>query len=737
MPLVLAIEPDPRQASVLERVVKGQVRADLVLVDSKDAALAALAARIPDVILVTALLPPRDEDEITAYLKTVPRAGHVQTLAIPLLADGDPQPTLGRRLFGPLRRKSGKAATDACAPAMFAEQVQAYLQRAAENRQEEDAQLEPAAEAAVDAPASEPQTVETPGEPLAAAQDREPVVSDEMSFEERLAELDAIAGLPQLPAGPVAELDAEAAITVQPAVELIADGQPEEPVAEVGEEAAPAEPAAEVAAEVAAEAQAPEPVAEAAEAALPEEPSLEVIAEAPAPEPVAEVVVEAKDPGPVADLAEEAQPEEPFADVSAEQPAVEPVADVLIDVQAAGPAEEVVVDAPAAELAVDAPAAELTVDARAAEVAVGAPAEIPATEPADETVQEPTNDDEPYRWLWAGVQPLPSMAVFQAFLADSRENSPVRGYQLQRACDAGAELIAEPAVVEQPVPATAATEEPAAAPNLDTSLWEKLFVALEERFEQEKARVASTEAAAAQQARRHAQSRKVAKRRPRRAEPLPSPVGGATRSASPLDSLRTDIERLLRKKDQRPRPARPEGDADSPNGSSVESREPVARAAQPRVAPRPAAVRKPEARSASQPVEDEWGFYDPEQCGFAALLAKMDAAEAKMREQERDATAQDSGVKDKDEGVRVAPLAVWARAVPPDPADAPVISVDPLGHPPITNPSLRLADDVVAVRYASGCKIGEVRVVERPPEPEEDEDKPVVLLSKKLLKKPR
>ena len=24
------------------------------------------------------------------------------------------------------------------------------------------------------------------------------------------------------------------------------------------------------------------------------------------------------------------------------------------------------------------------------------------------------------------------------------------------------------------------------------------------------------------------------------------------------------------------------------------------------------------------PIQDEWGFFDPEQCGFAALLAKLD-----------------------------------------------------------------------------------------------------------------
>ena len=26
----------------------------------------------------------------------------------------------------------------------------------------------------------------------------------------------------------------------------------------------------------------------------------------------------------------------------------------------------------------------------------------------------------------------------------------------------------------------------------------------------------------------------------------------------------------------------------------------------------------------AKPIQDEWGFFDPEQCGFAALLAKLD-----------------------------------------------------------------------------------------------------------------
>ena len=36
----------------------------------------------------------------------------------------------------------------------------------------------------------------------------------------------------------------------------------------------------------------------------------------------------------------------------------------------------------------------------------------------------------------------------------------------------------------------------------------------------------------------------------------------------------------------------------------------------------PIAPKRPSKKA--KPVQDEWGFFDPEQCGFAALLAKLD-----------------------------------------------------------------------------------------------------------------
>ena len=84
--LVLALEPDLRQAAILKRMIRDRVHAELVVVDSRDAAIAAVDARVPDVILFTALLSPRDEGEIIAHLRTLANAEHVQSHTIPQLA---------------------------------------------------------------------------------------------------------------------------------------------------------------------------------------------------------------------------------------------------------------------------------------------------------------------------------------------------------------------------------------------------------------------------------------------------------------------------------------------------------------------------------------------------------------------------------------------------------------------------------------------------------------------------
>ena len=53
-PLVLAIEPDLRQAAILKRIVREKVGADVTAVDSLDAAVEAMRTAVPDVLLISA-----------------------------------------------------------------------------------------------------------------------------------------------------------------------------------------------------------------------------------------------------------------------------------------------------------------------------------------------------------------------------------------------------------------------------------------------------------------------------------------------------------------------------------------------------------------------------------------------------------------------------------------------------------------------------------------------------------
>ena len=57
--------------------------------DSAESALRALGERVPDVILTSALLSPRDEAVVAGWLRALDAAAaHVQTLTIPVFASG-------------------------------------------------------------------------------------------------------------------------------------------------------------------------------------------------------------------------------------------------------------------------------------------------------------------------------------------------------------------------------------------------------------------------------------------------------------------------------------------------------------------------------------------------------------------------------------------------------------------------------------------------------------------------
>src|SRR5260221_7195424 len=88
MSIVLAIEPDGRQAAHLTAIARQLPDAELVIADTTEGALDAIGNRVPDLVLVPALLSPQDDAALAAALRVIAVAAHVRTLTIPVLANG-------------------------------------------------------------------------------------------------------------------------------------------------------------------------------------------------------------------------------------------------------------------------------------------------------------------------------------------------------------------------------------------------------------------------------------------------------------------------------------------------------------------------------------------------------------------------------------------------------------------------------------------------------------------------
>jgi CheY-like chemotaxis protein len=91
VPLILAIENDKQQIAQLTSIVRG-LGAELVLADSAERALTALAQRVPDLILTPPLMLQKDDIALTTRLRELGDAAvHVQMLSIPILATSSGQ----------------------------------------------------------------------------------------------------------------------------------------------------------------------------------------------------------------------------------------------------------------------------------------------------------------------------------------------------------------------------------------------------------------------------------------------------------------------------------------------------------------------------------------------------------------------------------------------------------------------------------------------------------------------
>jgi hypothetical protein len=134
MPLILAIEPDRRQAQQLTGVVCKRLHADLLLAESAERALAELGDRVPHLVLTSALLSPNDEVLLGERLRALDSAAsHVQTLTIPVLATSKPRKRArsgGMLSVLGLGKTEEDSAPEGCDPTVFAAQCAEYLERA-------------------------------------------------------------------------------------------------------------------------------------------------------------------------------------------------------------------------------------------------------------------------------------------------------------------------------------------------------------------------------------------------------------------------------------------------------------------------------------------------------------------------------------------------------------------------------------------------------------------------------
>ena len=111
-PRILAIEPDRAHALALKKFVQSCIDADLVVVDSVPSAKAAIAEQLPQAVLVSELVSPDDDVDLTAHVRSRVPGRPLPILAVPAMGGGDDELSPAPR--GLLRLiASGGSLTDA------------------------------------------------------------------------------------------------------------------------------------------------------------------------------------------------------------------------------------------------------------------------------------------------------------------------------------------------------------------------------------------------------------------------------------------------------------------------------------------------------------------------------------------------------------------------------------------------------------------------------------------------
>ncbi len=512
MALILAIEPDRRQAARLTSLIRARVGAHLVLAETTEQALGAIGDRVPDLILIPALLAPQDDAALAAALRVIATAAHVQMLTIPVLAAAS-QRNQPRSLLARWRRAE-PAASDGCDPAMFGDQIAAYLAEAAAQRAGDETALPLPGDISTDEarPAADPVVEELPA--VACAMEETPVAVEDLLIAELVAEESVLAtAIEQAAADPVVEALPAVAYAMEETPVVLVE---EPPIAELVADESVLAPAIEQAAA--------DPVVEElpAVAYAMEETPVVVVAESPIAELVAEDLTAAVDAACITSL------EEPT------------VYELQVDDASAGRLDLWTLPSFGPQHGVVRPSADLSM----ADVTVEDERDDDSDSIDTDWFEEPAPVVRVELWMPLSFGASRTWPNLDGVLAEAQEEAVMEEAE-------AAFVAAAPA----PVPATAQIAHAAAPEAPPKPDWSELIASLRQD---------------------------VQRLRTDRSHPAPSVVRREEQSPPPLAS----------------------------------SQHPAAVA--------DILTRARKSAAPTKPAQDEWGLFDPEQCGFAALLAKLD-----------------------------------------------------------------------------------------------------------------
>jgi CheY-like chemotaxis protein len=111
---ILAIEPDPERAGTVRDLVVECLDADVIVAESIEDAVGVLSERLPDLILASALLSPRDTSDLTWHLKQRSRR-RVPVLTIPPMLEARTVPRSSLRAIFHRRPAAARPYADAFA----------------------------------------------------------------------------------------------------------------------------------------------------------------------------------------------------------------------------------------------------------------------------------------------------------------------------------------------------------------------------------------------------------------------------------------------------------------------------------------------------------------------------------------------------------------------------------------------------------------------------------------------